>query len=176
VRTENTTGTYAHFDPSSKRLRVPLSIGATRRNRNYGGLACPPDPGVCRGGRGLVSYGGRATDLYNLSGVYTGWILKGEKSTDLQIQQATKVELIVNLKTAKALSLTVPTALLVRADEVKQVEGARQSWRDSAGGRSYAGAAGNPQPNTKPQMKLASAGMAQPKRDASVQPRRLRSS
>jgi len=69
---------------------------------------------------GLASYGANLTDSYRLTGVYTGRILRGEKPGDLPIQRATKVELVINQKTAKALGLTLPQSLLLRADEVIQ--------------------------------------------------------
>jgi putative ABC transport system substrate-binding protein len=67
---------------------------------------------------GLMSYGGTVVDTYRPLGVYTGRILKGEKPAELAVQQATRLELIINMKTAKALGLTVPLPLLGRADAV----------------------------------------------------------
>jgi putative ABC transport system substrate-binding protein len=83
----------------------------------YGVPAIGSWPEFAAGG-GLLSYGSDETEYYRLIGIYAGKILKGEKPAELPVQESTKVKLIINLKTAKTLSISVPLSMLGRADEV----------------------------------------------------------
>jgi len=102
-------GTDAFFNSRSRQLAALAARHAMPSISQFRGFAVAG---------GLMSYGATNTDEYHLVGVYTGRILKGEKPADLPVQQATKADLIINLKTAKALGIEVPMVLLARADEV----------------------------------------------------------
>ena len=102
-------GTDTLFDGQSERLAalaLQHAIPAVYQTREFAAAG------------GLMSYGGSLPDAYHKAGVYVGRVLKGEKPADLPVMQSTKVEFIINLKTAKTLGLEMPPALLAAADEV----------------------------------------------------------
>ena len=99
----------AFFNSESRRLAaasVRYGVPAIYHGRDFAAAG------------GLISYGGSVVDSYHLAGIYTGRILTGEKVGDLPVQQSTKIEMFINVKTAKTLGVTVPPGLLVAADEV----------------------------------------------------------
>jgi ABC-type uncharacterized transport system substrate-binding protein len=104
-------------------ISAGTAIFASRSGRlgalatEHGVPSAGPNHGFVRGG-GLMSYGADIIEAYRLTGGYVGRVLKGEKPAELPVQQATKIELTINLKAAKALGITVPLTLLGRAEEV----------------------------------------------------------
>jgi putative ABC transport system substrate-binding protein len=107
-------------------LVVGVDVLFTGWSRQLGALAASYRvPAIYQGREfaaagGLLSYGGSTADSYRLAGAYVGRILKGEKPGDLPIQQSSKIEMIINLKSANALGITFPITLLGRADEVME--------------------------------------------------------
>ena len=102
-------GTDPFFTSTIERLAslaIRYAVPAAYRGREFAAAG------------GLISYGSASRDAYRLVGIYTGRVLKGEKPADLPVQQATKVELYINLKTAKTLGITIPLPLSGRADEL----------------------------------------------------------
>jgi putative tryptophan/tyrosine transport system substrate-binding protein len=93
----------------------PAQIAGLAARRNV--PVCGDVPELPRAG-GFMSYGTDQVDAYRLAGTYAGRVVKGEKPADLPVQQSTKIEMVINLKTAKALGITMPLPLLGRADEV----------------------------------------------------------
>ena len=101
-----TDGLFTSHSEQLAALSVRYAVPAVYKGREFAAAG------------GLLSYGSDIADSYRLAGVYTGRILKGEKPVDLPVQQATKVELFINFKTAKALGITAPLPLSGRADEI----------------------------------------------------------
>ena len=108
-------GTLQHVEKSKVTQRLSQQLGALTLQHHVPAIhqfRAFPVAG------GLMSYGTDVADAFRLAGAYTGRILKGEKPSNLPVQQATKVELVINMKTAKSLGLTFPLNVLGRADEV----------------------------------------------------------
>ena len=100
------SGVFVAHQKELAALAVRHAVPAVFENREFAAAG------------GLMSYGGSQSDGYRMTGVYVGRILKGEKASELPVQQGTKVEFCINLKAARVLGLTVPNTLVGRADEV----------------------------------------------------------
>ncbi len=97
---------FASQSETLARLALQYAVPTISENRRFSAAG------------GLMSYGSNGNDLFHQVGIYAGRILRGKKPADLPVQQPTKFELVINLKTAQALGITVPQSLLATADEV----------------------------------------------------------